>query len=298
MNTNHKAFINYLESEKKYSIHTIEAYTKDIQCFEEFNKINFGQKDIDNIDYVQIRNWIVSLVESKISNRSVNRKIASLRAFYKFLLKTKQIKINPLLNHKALKTEKKIQIPFSETEITNAIKLLPNPEGFEEIRNKLIIELFYATGMRRAELITLKKSNIDLSNKTLKVIGKRNKERIIPIITIISSQITDYLYQRSLLEEIKDTEYFFLTKKGTKLNETFVYKLINMYFSTISEKTKKSPHVLRHSFATHLLNNGADLNTIKELLGHSSLATTQVYTQASLAKLKKIYENAHPRNIE
>jgi integrase/recombinase XerC len=282
--------------EKKYSPHTINAYLNDIGYFESFNKNQFNQENIDQVNYSQIRTWIVSLVDDGISNVSVNRKISSLKAFYKFLLKTKQIEINPLLKHKALKTPKKLQIPFSEKELEDVLTQLQNPEGFEGIRDKLIIDLFYTTGIRRTELIHLKLSNVNLSNNTIKVLGKRNKERILPILPIISKQFVSYLNERSHLEKVIDFDYFFLLKKGLKLNDSFVYRLINLYFSTVSEKVKKSPHILRHTFATHLLNHGADLNSVKELLGHSSLASTQIYTHSSLSELKKVYEDAHPRN--
>ena len=212
------------------------------------------------------------------------------------MLKTKQIDVSPLLKHKSLKTPKKIQIPFSEKELDNVLDILKYENDFEGIRNKLIIDLFYTTGIRRTELIHLKISNIDFSNQTLKVLGKRNKERILPILPIISQQLNIYLTERAYLQQIKDNEYFFLTSKGIKLNDSLVYRLINHYFSNVSEKVKKSPHILRHTFATHLLNNGADLNSVKELLGHSSLASTQVYTHNSLAELRKIYGNAHPRS--
>ena len=173
---------------------------------------------------------------------------------------------------------------------------LQNPSGFEAIRDKLIIDLFYTTGMRRTELIHLKMANVNFASSTIKVLGKRNKERIVPILSVINCQFESYILERSILEKITDAEYFFLTKKGLKINESFVYRLINSYFSTVSEKVKKSPHILRHTFATHLLNNGADLNSVKELLGHSSLASTQVYTHNSLTELKKVYKQAHPRN--
>ena len=169
-------------------------------------------------------------------------------------------------------------------------------DDFDGVRDKLIIDLFYTTGIRRAELINLKLQNVNISNGTLKVLGKRNKERILPILPIISKQIILYLSEKSKLERVRDKDYFFLMLKGVKLNDSFVYRVINYYFSNVSEKVKKSPHILRHTFATHLLNNGADLNSVKELLGHSSLASTQVYTHNSLAELKKVYERAHPRN--
>lgn len=296
MKNNKEAFRDYLQLEKKYSPHTVLAYWNDITSFESFNVIHFEQDNIDQVNYSQIRSWIVLLVDGGVSNLSVNRKIASLKAYYKFLLKTKQIDSSPLLKHKALKTPKKIQIPFSEKEVETVLAHLQNPIGFEAIRDKLIIDLFYTTGMRRTELIHLKMANINIASQTIKILGKRNKERIVPILPVINCQFECYLLERSRLDSIIDQDYFFLSKKGLKINESFVYRLINSYFSTVSEKVKKSPHILRHTFATHLLNNGADLNSVKELLGHSSLASTQVYTHNSLAELKAVYKQAHPRN--
>ncbi|MFG4002893.1 tyrosine-type recombinase/integrase [Flavobacterium aquidurense] len=296
MKANKEAFRDYLQLEKKYSLHTINAYLNDILFFETFNKAHFEQGDIEQVNYGQIRSWIVSLVDEGISNVSVNRKMSSLKAFYKFLLKTKQIEVSPMLKHKALKTPKIVQIPFSEKELTDLMQQFGNPSGFEEVRDKLIVDLFYTTGMRRAELINLMKYNVDLSSSVIKVLGKRNKERIIPVLPIIAEQFNLYLQERASVEKIVNDDYFFISVKGLKLSESFVYRLINSYFSKVSEKVKKSPHVLRHTFATHLLNNGADLNSVKELLGHSSLASTQVYTHNSLAELKKVYGNAHPRN--
>ncbi len=296
MQSNQQAFKDYLQMQKNYSLHTVKAYIKDIEEFDSFNKTHFEQDSIDIVGYSQIRSWIVSLIDGNISASSVNRKISSLKSYYKFLLRIKQIEQSPLLKHKALKTPKKIQIPFSEKEVDLVLNQIIYPDGFEGIRDKLIIDMFYTTGIRRAELINLKLSSIDINSNTLKVIGKRNKERILPLLPIIISQIKMYIIQRNAIQDIKNTEQLFLTQKGVKLNDSLVYRLINTYFSTISEKVKKSPHILRHTFATHLLNNGADLNSVKELLGHSSLASTQVYTHSSLSELKKVYSDAHPRN--
>jgi len=291
-----KSFTDYLFLEKKYSKHTVNAYITDLNSFHDFIKEEFEQENLVEVNYSLIRSWIILLSENNAENVTINRKISSLKAFYKFLLKTKQIEVSPLLKHKALKTPKKIQIPFSEKELDLVINEIKYPEGFDGIRDKLIIDLFYTTGIRRVELINLKVSSVDIQNATIKVLGKRNKERIIPLLPVIVEEIKEYLEQRNLLETIVDTENLFLMLKGVKLNETFVYRIINDYFSTVSEKVKKSPHILRHTFATHLLNNGADINSVKELLGHSSLASTQVYTHNSLAELKKVYKNAHPRN--
>lgn len=295
MATNLEAFTDYLQKEKKYSPHTLCAYVKDVSDFQEYNKVNFNQQDIVSVEYVQIRSWVVSLVEDGLSAISVNRKIASLKAFYKFLLKIKQIEVNPLLKHRALKTSKKIQIPFSEKEMNLVFESFSSDQDFEGIRDRLLVELLYSTGIRRAELIHLKLDAVDFANATIKVLGKRNKERVVPVLSVVLEQMCLYLKERGDLELIKDGTYFFLTKKGLKLNESFVYRLINSYFSKVSEKVKRSPHMLRHTFATHLLNNGADLNSVKELLGHSSLASTQVYTHNSLSELKKVYVGAHPR---
>ncbi len=291
-------FLDYLQLEKNYSLHTIKAYGDDISFFESFLKENYDEPSLITAQYSQIRSWIVSLSDNELSSSSINRKISSLKSFYKFLLKTKQINSTPLIKHKALKTKKIIQIPFSEKELDFVLNQFIFPENFEGFRDKLIIDLFYTTGIRRAELINLKEQNIDIQNSTIKVLGKRNKERIIPILPKTTIQIKNYLIEKSGLQEVKDKEYFFLTKNGNKLNETFVYQLINYYFSNVSEKVKKSPHILRHTFATHLLNNGADINSVKELLGHSSLASTQVYTHNSLKELQKVYGKAHPRNTE
>ena len=291
------AFRDYLKLEKNYSQHTVLAYLKDIGFFQDFIKINFESENLEEVNYSLIRSWIVSMVDNNISNTSVNRKIQALKSYYKFLLKIKQINASPLLKHKSLKTPKTLQVPFSEKELDNVLNNITFSTDFDGIRDKLIIEMFYSTGIRRAELINLKLHNVDVEQKTIKVLGKRDKERILPLLPVLSQNIKTYLLERSGLQTIGDNEYFFLLSKGIKLNESFVYRLINNYFGLVSEKTKKSPHILRHTFATHLLNKGADLNSVKELLGHSSLASTQVYTHSSLAELKKVYENAHPRNI-
>ncbi|WP_040280764.1 tyrosine-type recombinase/integrase [Psychroserpens damuponensis] len=291
-----KAFSDYLLLEKNYSKLTLKAYLNDLETFQNFIVTEFETNTIDNVNYQQIRNWIVSLVESGISNRTINRKTSSLNTYYKFLLKAKVITVNPLNKHKALKVSKKIQVPFSETEMQQVIEKLHSETDFEGLRNRLIVELFYATGIRRIELVQLKLSDIDISSKTLKILGKRNKERLIPLLDSVIQTINMYLIKRNQLEVIVDDSYLFLTKKGVKIYETLVYRIINDYFSKVSSKVKRSPHILRHSFATHLLNQGANLNAVKELLGHSSLAATQIYTHNSIAELKKVYSNAHPRS--
>lgn len=291
-----QSFLDYLLLEKNYSKLTIKAYAKDLSDFLIFNTDQFDQEGIEDVSYTQIRSWIVSMVEKEISNRSINRKISALNTYYRFLLKIGEIESNPLAKHRALKTSKKIQVPFSEAEIAIVLDELNFQEDFNGIRDKLIIELFYSTGIRRIELVELKLNDIDVSNNTLKVLGKRNKERYVPLLQSVIETIKKYKEVRNQLEEITDKDYLFLTQKGVKIYETLVYRVINEYFSLASTKVKKSPHILRHSFATHLLNQGADLNAVKELLGHTSLAATQVYTHNSIAELKKVYLNTHPRS--
>ncbi|MEZ4875045.1 MAG: tyrosine-type recombinase/integrase [Flavobacteriaceae bacterium] len=291
-----KDFLDYLTLEKNYSAHTVKAYQMDLEAFLQFASEQYDYKTIKKIHYSVIRSWIVSLVDTGITNRTINRKISSLKTYYKFLLKTQQIQENPLAKHKSLKTATKLQVPFSEKEIETVIGLLSEENNFEGLRNRLIVELFYATGMRRTELVHLKLNDVSFSQRTLKVLGKRNKERLIPLIPSVIKTLGNYMKERDNLEIIKDKDFLLLSKKGVKIYETLVYRIINSYFSKASEKVKKSPHILRHSFATHLLNEGADLNAVKELLGHASLASTQVYTHNNIVQLKKVYQNAHPRN--
>ena len=290
-----QSFISYLSLEKNYSAHTVKAYAKDIEAFTLFCLDEYELPDVDEVDYSLIRSWIVHLVDSNVSNRSINRKIASLKAYYKFLQRIGKIKANPLTKHRALKTAKKVEVPFSEVEMEKVISQIEFTDDFEGLRDRLMVELLYTTGIRRAELINLKMVDVDLSNNLLKVLGKRNKERIVPLLSAIKPFFITYFDYRNQLETINDDTYVFLLKSGYKIYETLVYRVINKYLSKVSTKVKTSPHVLRHTFATHLLNKGADLNSVKELLGHSSLASTQVYTHNSIAELKKVHASAHPR---
>lgn len=292
------SFLSYLSLERKYSPHTVTAYKTDLEEWALFCAEEFSLKDIDSANYSLIRSWIVRLVDSKISNRTINRKIASLKAYYKFLLRIGQISANPLAKHTALKTTKKVEIPFSELEMEAVLQQISYTDDFEGARDKLIVALLYTTGMRRAEMINLKMDNVDFSNMTLKVLGKRNKERILPLLSSTKELFDQYFVYRDTLGTIEDGEFVFLSKAGNKIYETLVYRIINRYFSEVSSKVKKSPHILRHTFATHLLNKGADLNSVKELLGHSSLASTQVYTHNSIAELKKVHSTFHPRSEE
>ena len=288
------SFLEYISLEKKYSVNTVTAYKNDLISFRDFLLLEYNQENLLEVHYPQIRNWIVSLVDANISNRTINRKVSSLKSFYKYLQKSEQIVINPLSKHKALKIAKKVQIPFTTKEINAVIENIGKENNFTSTRNKLIVELFYSTGIRRTELINIKENNISLSNGTIKVLGKRNKERFVPLLTSVAVTLKSYLEIKK--EYSKNLDELFITENGNKIYETLVYRIINSYFSQVSSKVKMSPHILRHSFATHLLNEGANLNSVKELLGHSSLASTQVYTHNSLDAIKQVYNQAHPRS--
>lgn len=288
-------FTDYLTIEKNYSRHTVLAYSKDLEAFQEFLKAEYEQEELLQVSYPQIRSWIVFLSEEGIANRSINRKLSSLKAYYKFQLKIGSIENSPMAKHKALKTSRKVQVPFSEAEVVEVLNMI-SQDDFEGMRDRFIIELFYSTGIRRTELINLKLRDLDLESGTIKVLGKRNKERYIPLLTSLITSAKAYKEARREVENEQSEGYLFLTEKGFKLYESLVYRIINSYFSKVSGKLKKSPHILRHSFATHLLNQGANLNAVKELLGHSSLAATQIYTHNSIAELSKIHKAAHPRN--
>jgi integrase/recombinase XerC len=287
------SFLEYLSFEKKYSTHTITAYKKDLNSFQEFSLENFDDHDIVGVGYSQIRSWIVFLVDSGISNRTINRKTSSLKTFYKYLQKSKQIEEHPLAKHKALKVSQRVQVPFSEVEINSVLEGLDKEPDFFKLRDKLIIELLYSTGMRRNELIHLQMKDIDFSKSMIKVLGKRNKERFIPLLNSVVVSLKEYILRRE--KEYLDSDYVFFTNKGNKLYPSLVYRIINEYFGTVTTKVKKSPHVLRHSFATHLLEGGVDLRIVQELLGHADIATTQIYTHVSRDRLKKIHQSYHPR---
>jgi len=289
-------FIDYLGGQKKYASNTLIAYEKDLLDLQLFAKQHLQQFSIDDLSYHDIRSWIVSMTESGMSLSTVNRKIAAVKAYYLFLMRTKAIVKNPMVSHKSLPAKKKLQIPFSISEMKDVFELFDSEASdFESVRDLLIITLLYTTGMRRQELIDIRVGNIDFDQGLLKVLGKRNKERLLPLLPETIRLLKLYIEARRTLPLIADTAFLFLSQKGVKLGPTFVYRLINSYFSNVSEKLKKSPHMIRHTFATHLLNNGADLNAVKELLGHASLASTQVYTHANLARIQEVYLNAHPR---
>lgn len=287
-------FLDYITHEKKYSPHTCAAYQKNLNDFSNFCVSNFGLDNIEYVDYSQIRTWIISLVENKNTNRTVNRKISVLRSYYKFLLRTETISLSPLKLHRPLKVSKKVNVPFSTEEVDRLLSSDLFAENYEGVLQKTIITLLYYTGIRRQELIDLKSTSVDFQTNSIKVLGKRNKERMIPLLPGAAACLKTYLsYKKELSVPLPSR--FFCSAEGSKLSEGFVYQTVNHYFGIVSSKVKKSPHMLRHSFATHLLNNGADLNSVKELLGHESVAATQIYTHSSLKRIKEIYAKAHPR---
>ena len=289
-------FFEYLKIEKNYSPKTVIAYQNDINSFKQFISDEFQQSSLIKVNYSQIRSWIVLLVNSGISNKSINRKISSLNSFYKFLKKIGVNKINPLNEHKSLKTKSIVQIPFSKSEVSNVLSPENFTKDFDGVRDNLILEILYCTGIRRQELINLKINNIDLANYRIKVLGKRNKERYIPILNSTVQLLNSYLELRNKLNFINDKDFLLITRRGKKIYENLVNRVTKKYFSKYSSKLKKSPHILRHSFATHLLDNGADLNSVKDLLGHTSLAATQIYTNRSIEDIKKVFKKTHPRN--
>tara|TARA_A200000113_G_scaffold179273_1_gene164921 strand:+ start:720 stop:1604 length:885 start_codon:yes stop_codon:yes gene_type:complete len=290
------SFIEYLVKERNFSNNTIIAYKNDLDVFQNFCLKEFNHENLNKSNYSFIRSWIVSLVESGLSNRSINRKISVLRSYFNFLLKIGEIDKSPLKNHKPLKEEKKIQVPFSEKEVNLLLEGDFFKKDYEGTMIKTLIELFYSTGLRLSEVTNLKNMSVDLVNKKIKVLGKRNKERIIPIIESLKTQLLKYQELKKQIINSPESEFFFVNEKNIKLKNIYVYKVVNNYLNKVSTKSKKSPHMLRHSFATHLLNHGADINSVKELLGHTSLAATQIYTHTSMEKIKSIYKKSHPRN--
>ena len=288
-------FIDYVTLEKNYSSHTILAYKNDLKNFSIFSMKEYKVSSLENIEYFVVRSWIVNLIDEGVSNRSINRKLSALRSFYKFLVKTSTIKVSPMTEHRPMKIQKKIHLPFSEDEVFSVLRGDFFSNNFKGVLEKTLIHTLYFTGARRSEIIEMEFISVDLKQGILKVLGKRNKERLIPIHSILKIQLESYLNFRIKLKNSSKIKTFFCLENGKKISPGFVYKTVNAYFNKVSSKSKKSPHMLRHSFATHMLDQGADLNAVKGLLGHSSIAATQNYTHTSMKKIKSIYSKAHPR---
>lgn len=285
-------YLEYINIEKRYSPNTIISYRKDLEDFAKFLLDTESIENLQKADKKMVRNFIIHLNNQKLSKRSINRKISTLKSFYNFLLRISEIKTSPLEGISMLKFYAEKQIPFSEEEMKHLLLILE--EAQVELLDKLIIEVLYQTGMRRAELCNLPLENVNFSRNEIVVIGKGNKERIVPISPDLSKVLKIYY-----LEHRKPTaaaeKYFFVSSKGKKITEKFVYLMVTSYLSQVSLKEKKSPHILRHSFATHVLNGGAEISKVKKIMGHASLASTQVYTNANIEQLKKVFRAAHPR---
>lgn len=290
-----KEFEAYLIHEKNCSVHTIHAYVADLHGFVAYLD-KHSAVEIDEVKYTNIRYWIVHLVDSGISNRTVNRKIASLKAYYNFIQRIGVRDSNPLAYHHPLKADVKVRVPFSQKEMTKAFEQSIDPSDFNAVRNLLIIGLLYATGIRRAELIGLDKASAQIESKRIRVLGKGNKERLVPLLPWCVELLKDYLILREEVPNAAEVPNLLLTEKGKPIYPSLVYRVVKETFEKVSGKQTQSPHIIRHTFATHLLDEGADLMTIKELLGHASLASTQVYTHNSMKKLMRVYNSAHPRN--
>ena len=285
-------YLEYINIEKRYSPNTIISYRKDLEDFAKFLLDTESIENLQKADKKMVRNFIIHLNNQKLSKRSINRKISTLKSFYNFLLRISEIKISPLEGISMLKFYAEKQIPFSEEEMKHLLLILE--EAQVELLDKLIIEVLYQTGMRRAELCNLPLENVNFSRNEIVVIGKGNKERIVPISPDLSKMLKIYYleHRRATAEAEK---YFFVSSKGKKITEKFVYLMVTSYLSQVSLKEKKSPHILRHSFATHVLNSGAEISKVKKIMGHASLASTQVYTNANIEQLKKVFRAAHPR---
>lgn len=289
------SFTDYLSLEKKYARHTLISYESDLNQFHAFLEENYDTSDIKEVNYPMIRQWIVTFVDAGLAHKSINRKLSTLKTFFKFLLKVKAIEVNPMLKHKSLKLPKREQEVFSLAELEKVSHYFDD-SSFEGLRDQLMIELLYSTGMRRQELIDLNLSSLDKEQKQLKVLGKRNKERIVPLLEPTLDVMQNYLDQRKHLA--LETQKLFVTKSGKPIYPNLVYRTINSYFKKVSTKRKLSPHLLRHAFATHLLDKGADISAIKDLLGHSSLASTEVYTHSDFKELSRVHAAAHPRSTK
>ncbi|HPT13738.1 MAG TPA: tyrosine recombinase XerC [Bacteroidales bacterium] len=292
-------FIDYIRYEKRFSAHTITAYQHDLQQFADFLQFRYNQPDIIKATHEMVRSWLVELLSGSITSRSVNRKLSVLKSYFRYCKKQGYINESPMAKVIAPKTSKFLPVFLEKEPLENLFKEIPFEPGYTGMRDKLILMVFYSTGMRLSELCTLKISSVDFQAKTIKVTGKRNKERILPIGDYLLQNIKLYIDERSRLMENSDQKNketsLFVTVKGKPVYQRMVYNIVHRYLSQVSTLEKLSPHILRHTFATHMLNDGADLNAIKEILGHSSLAATQVYTHNTIEKLKSIYNQAHPR---
>lgn len=295
LDTNIDLFLAYLKFEKRYSQHTLKAYRHDLLAFAAFLSSHYGENTVQGITSPAIRSWMVYMRDRGINPRSIARGLSSLKSFIKYLMRVQVIQVNPLATITAPKVSKRLPSFVEEKHLHELFHQIPFPEGWKGVLHKTVLQMFYATGIRLSELINLKMTQLDLHQKILKIYGKGNKERVIPISSELEAQLKIYLEERSQLPSQPQGPHLFVNENGKPLGARMVQQFVKSYLSLVTTQASKSPHVLRHSFATHLMNRGADLNAVKELLGHSSLAATQVYTHNTIEKLKAIHSQAHPR---
>ncbi len=287
-------FIGYIQHEKRYSIHTVQAYLGDLEQFFLYLEKNYDNPSIGNLNHLQIRSWLASLKECGMESKSINRKISTLKSFFKYLLKKQVISVSPMTKIISPRNVKRLPVFVNEGNMDTLLTQINFPDNFTGKTERLILELLYQTGIRRAELLGLTLSSVQLNQQSIKVLGKGNKERIIPIAPELAQLIGDYVQQRSLISGVNHHTLLVLTS-GKPVYQKYVYLVVNNYLALTTSLDKRSPHVLRHTFATHLLNKGADLNAVKELLGHANLTATQIYTHNTIDKLKEIHKKAHPK---
>ena len=290
-----ESFLQYLEFEKRFSVHTILAYKKDLEQFLHYTQHTFDITDPKDITHQHIRSWVVSLIGQKVKAQSIRRKLSSLKSYFKFLMQRKALAQDPMLKVVTPKVGKRLPVVVHADNLKVLFDEIVFPLGFSGLRDRLLLELLYHSGIRRSELIGLCWEDFDMAKQTFKVLGKGNKERLIPFGGALKTLLYSYQEAREATFEDNATKELLVTDKGRKLYPKLVYNIVKRYLSMVSTVEQRSPHVLRHSFATHLSENGADLNAIKSLLGHSNLAATQIYTHNSIEKLKKVYQKAHPK---
>ncbi|MBS1625213.1 MAG: tyrosine-type recombinase/integrase [Bacteroidetes bacterium] len=289
-----QSFLSYIQYERRYSPHTLESYQNDLEQLYYYLKTEYQKEEIELATHLEIRSWMVSMMEKEISPRSINRKLSTLKSFFKFLMRKGVVKKSPLAKVLAPKTAKRLPVFVEKNGIDKLMKEVEFPESFEGARDRIILELLYGTGMRRSELLGLRETDLDSYHSQVKVLGKGNKERIIPIQPELRDAVKEYITHKNA-HITHPSLYLFVDDEGRQLNASRVYATVKKYLNLVTTINKKSPHVLRHTYATHLMNNGADINAVKELLGHASLAATQVYTHNTIDKLKNIYKQAHPK---
>ena len=291
-----REFLSYLTFQKRYSHHTIISYQNDLSAFFDFISSEYGSPDIVAITSSMVRSWLASLKQGKIASKTINRKISTLKSFFKYQLKKETIEVDPMTPILSLKISRRLPSFVEQKDIKTLFSYVEFPDTWEGKTDRLLLMIFYQTGIRLSELISIKDSHVDKSNSTIKVLGKGNKERLIPVSNQLLQLIDAYISEKKSSIENQSSPFLLVRKKGEKLYPKYVYNTVKKYLGNVSTNERKSPHVLRHTFATHLTNNGADINAVKELLGHSSLASTQVYTHNSIEKLKEVHKLAHPKS--